>query len=207
MLNRTLKNREIEVHCLGKEIDPSQLNLFQNKDKVSQACQSGCPNYGMKWSCPPHSLSYDSLYYKYVKGLLLCFSVDMAAYCDISNKYLAIKAANVTIKTLIEKVARSVENEVNGYSLLSGSCRLCKPCNCKVGGKCKNPNKMRYSMEATYLNVDQISKKFLNHELLWYQDKKLPMHTSVLSLVLTNNDIDLKRVCNIISDNVKNNID
>ena len=116
----------------------------------------------------------------------------MDKYLDIKNKYLALKAANVTLKTVIEKMARELEEQLKGYALLSGSCRLCKPCNCKIGKPCKRPQKMRYSMEAAHLDVNKISTEKLEHPLLWYKNKQLPQYTSTVSLVLTNNELGKK---------------
>lgn len=39
-------------------------------------------------------------------------------------------------------------------------------------------------MEATGLNVQQLSLDYLEHELLWYKDKTLPRYTSTVTLVL-----------------------
>ena len=121
-----------------------------------EACKTGCPNYGLKWSCPPFSKVYDKLSERYKYAYILVFSTSMDKYMDIKNKYLAIKAANSTLKSEIEKLSRKIEDNQGGYALLSGSCRLCKPCNKKLGKPCKNPDKMRYSMEATYLDVSSI---------------------------------------------------
>lgn len=93
-----------------------------------------------------------------------------------------------------------------GYALLSGSCRLCKPCQCKEGLPCKRPNKMRYSMEATGLNVQQLSLDYLEHELLWYKDKTLPRYTSTVTLVLYNKDFFQENMFRALEDSIKKNI-
>ena len=75
--------------------------------------------------------------------------------------------------------------------LSNGSCRLCKPCGLKrEENKCLRPSKVRYSMEATGLNVSDICLTFFNHELLWYKDKLAPRYSSVVSCLLTNDNKD-----------------
>ena len=186
---KVLANRTILVKAKGKIIaDTSVFTDYYESSRNEIACKEGCPNYGSKWSCPP-----------YAKAFLLCFSTEMKNYSDVKNVYLAVKAANVTLKTLIERCARSIEEYTNGYSLLSGSCRLCKPCQCKNKQPCKHPNKMRYSMEATGLDVQKVCFDFLKHELLWYRNKKLPQYTSVVALILSNQYLAIDELSGIIN--------
>ena len=163
-----------------------------------EACKTGCPNYGLKWSCPPFSKVYYKLSERYKYAYILVFSTSMDKYVDIKNKYLAIKAANSTLKSEIEKLSRKIEEDQDGYALLSGSCRLCKPCNKKLGKPCKKPDKMRYSMEATYLDVSSISKELLGHELKWYKKNCLPEYTSTVCTILVNNKLNSQIISNLL---------
>lgn len=130
---KALKNRIIDISCRGILIeDVSILNKYYQKEFVKKACEEGCLNYGKKWSCPPFSKPYYELMDGYNKAVLISLSTNMNSYVDIKNKYTAIKAANVTLKNLVEKVARKIEMEMGGYALLSGSCRFCRPCACKI---------------------------------------------------------------------------
>lgn len=196
---RKTPSREIEILCKVKVVKASQLLRYMDIKKVQEKCRNGCPNYNKKWSCPPFSLSYDKVSSKYNNAIIISFSTSMDKYIDIKNKYLAIKAANVTLKCFIEKVSRKIEKEVNGYSLLSGSCRLCKPCQCKQQKSCKRSEDMRYSMEATYLDVSALTKEILSHELLWYENKVLPKYTSTVTMILTNQDITDNQIKQFIS--------
>lgn len=54
---------------------------------------------------------------------LICFSTVMKDYSN-KNKYVALKAANITLKSLVEKYARIIETYTDGYCLLSGSCKV-----------------------------------------------------------------------------------
>lgn len=196
---KALPNRTVSIKVKGKLIpDTSVLYDYYEKAKIEAACEKGCPNYGNKWSCPPYSKHFLNIEEEYSMGYLLCFSTEMKNYLDIKNKYLAVKAANVTLKTLIEKCARRIEEYAGGYSLLSGSCRFCKPCQCKIKQPCKHPDRMRYSMEATALNVQKMCFDFLGHELLWYENKKLPEYTSVVALILFHQYFDLNVISKIV---------
>lgn len=200
-VQRRLANRTISIQikgCLFASVDI--LQGYYEGTTIKDACKAGCPNYKKKWSCPPYSKPFPKISSPYLSACLLCFSTKMRFYSDIKNTYLAVKAANVTLKSLIERCARYIEDYTAGYALLSGSCRLCKPCRCKSGLPCQHPDKMRYSMEATYLNVQQMCLDFLDHRLLWYENKRLPEYTSVVSLILHNRHIEYNNLTNLIDE-------
>ena len=198
---KVLTNRTIFIKAKGKLFtDVTILHNYFEEDQIEKACKEGCVNYGKKWSCPPFSKSFLSLEKNYTSACMICFSTEMEYYADVKNKYLAVKAANVTLKSLVEKSARAIETYTDGYSLLSGSCRLCKPCQCKINRPCKLPDKMRYSMEATGLNVQKLCDDFLNHHLLWYTDKMLPEYTSTVALVFFNQHLEIDQLSDILND-------
>ena len=125
--SKVLKNRTIDIICRGSLIpNTAVLNKYYQKKSITQACKEGCPNYGQKWSCPPLSKDCHELLNQYNKAILISISTDMNSYMDIKNKYIAIKAANATLKNLVERMARKIEIETKGYALLSVSCRLCR---------------------------------------------------------------------------------
>lgn len=188
--SRMLKNRTIAVSCHGYLVeDVSVLNAYCEMEQTKNACESGCINYGKKWSCPPYSRRFTDISGHYRKAVLLVFRTKMEYYSDVKNKYTALKAANVTLKSLIEKCARMIEKQENGYALLSGSCRLCKKCACRSKQKCRKPDAMRYSMEATMLNVEKICSGLAGIKLQWYQNGTLPEYTSTVSMVLLNDEM------------------
>lgn len=202
---KILENRIIDIICRGILLeDVSILNKYYQKDTIKEACKEGCPNYGKKWSCPPFSKPYYELMKGYDKAVMVSFSTNMSDYNDIKNKYTAVKAANVTLKNLVEKVARKIEQQTNGYALLSGSCRLCRTCECKKMLRCKHPDKMRYSVEATYLNVQTMCEELLGFKLLWYEKKILPQYTSTVSLVFFNEEIKKETLLEIINNVLDN---
>ena len=61
-------------------------------------------------------------------------------------------------------------------------------------------------MEATGLNVQQLSLDYLEHELLWYKDKTLPRYTSTVTLVLYNKDFSQENMFSALEDSIKKNI-
>lgn len=204
---KILANRTIYIEIKGRVFENTEVLIkYFEGERLAKACKNGCPNYGKKWSCPPFASPFTDILKKYSCAFVLIFSTEMNYYQDIKNKYLAVKAANATLKTTIEKCTRDLENYTKGYSLLSGSCRCCNPCQCKKNLPCKHPDKMRYSMEATGLNVQQLGIDFLNHELLWYEDKTLPKYTSTVTLTLFNQNLNVDSLAKVLEESVKKNI-
>ncbi len=107
------------------------------------------------------------------------------------------------LKSKCEEYARKVEILTQGYALLSGSCNLCKPCYKKLNMPCKKPEKMRYSLESTGINVSSLASKFCNHELLWYNKGEDLPYTSVVTAVLHKGDFPFDLLTSFINSSKK----
>ena len=174
-------NYNIEI-CL---ILPYNLFSLLSTEKFNKLCKEGCPNYGKKWSCPPHTPSYQdftegwkSLYVLYMRT-----ATDQFTY--IKNNYLKIRAANSILKSRADKFLRKM-TEQNGKFISTGSCRLCRPCKCKSGAACNHPTKMTFSFEALGVDVVLLVDTYFHVPLLWYKPNSLPEYTAVVCGLLTN---------------------
>ena len=96
------------------------------------------------------------------------------------GKSIQRKIMNINENTLLRKK--------NSFKILeNGSCRLCKKCNYQIGLDCKYPEKMRYSLEATGVNVNDLANKCFDMELDWYyKGKSFPKYQCIVSAILTN---------------------
>ncbi|MFW2503474.1 DUF2284 domain-containing protein [Clostridium diolis] len=197
-----------EIIITGKLAKTLTNNLlkYEYKDKFSQLCKDGCPNFGNKWACPPFSPSFSSYSKNYPYSYLVLLSCNISEFNYIKQEYMKLKASNSILKSRSEKIMRSLENHFNGVMLSNGSCRLCKPCSCKKKlTSCNRPNLMRFSLESLGLDVSKISIDLLNHELLWYKNKRSPEYSTVVSCLLTKDlisEVDLvtfiKKTCSEI---------
>lgn len=158
------------------------------EETVRSYCKEGCVNFGKKWSCPPYSKKFSDIisYNSYDKLIILVGYINLDDMKYIVNPYQQVKAANIILKSKCEKFARYIEYELDGYSLLSGSCNLCKPCQKKLELPCKKPTMVRYSLESTGINVEKLLEKYCGYKLLWYnKGKKLP-YTTVVTATFIN---------------------
>jgi predicted metal-binding protein len=131
----------------------------------------GCPNYGKKLSCPPIAKEFPTISRNYSHMLVLAFIVDVEQEMNQRIKksffYSYLRALDWITSRLIEKTARNLEKELNGYALLEGACKLCVHCNYKKEGLCKRPRDVRPSLEATGVDVSGLVRGVLNHTIQW----------------------------------------
>ncbi len=153
-------------------------------------CKTGCANFGRKWSCPPYAEKFSDIAASknYDTAIIIVGYISLDDMKYISNPYQQVKAANIILKSKCEKIARNMEKELGGYSLLSGSCNLCKPCRRKMDLPCKKPAMVRYSLESTGINVAALLEKYCGHKLFWYKKGEKPPYTSVAVAILANSN-------------------
>lgn len=198
--NKVKQTESRSIEMMGKTVfvQADMLEQYLNHKQI-EACKAGCPNYENNWSCPPYSKDYAALRKPYKYACLIALSTYMNQYADITDKESAIKTASGTLKAAIEKLARHLEREWKGYALLCGTCSLCESCQCKIGRTCRHPEQMRYSVEATHLDVGRLAKEKLNHPLLWHQNEKLAEYTTTIALVLTNVKLETLELTNTLN--------
>lgn len=186
----TTSNGQQRIHFIIENISMDEFTSCIDVKIVRNLCKLGCPNYGKKWSCPPYSSKITDIIEMntYDNVIIIVGYIFLADMNYIKNPYQRVKAANMILKSKCEGYARTLEKMTSGYSLLSGSCNLCKPCYKKRNLPCKKPDIRRYSLESTGVNVELVSSKFCAHELFWYKKGENLPYTSVVTAVLYKNN-------------------
>lgn len=171
---------------------PSQeCTEFENKQLFCELCQTGCRNFNQKWSCPPHSPTFSAIAHTWSYLYVVYIRAPMAPFGNIKNKYLQIKAANSMLKSRADRFVRHLAEQYPGRYISTGSCRLCKPCKIKMDMPCARPDLMAYSFEALGINVSALVDHCFTTPLLWYKDGSVPIYSSVVCGLLSNQKIDL----------------
>jgi len=167
------------------------LFIMIDKTKFDAMCFSGCPNYEKKWSCPPFAPAYHhfAIGWKYLYTFYM--QIEMNQFVYIRNDYLKIKAANNILKSKADKYIRKMALGYGKY-ISTGSCRLCRPCKCKIGQPCASPEAMTYSYEAMGIDVNALVERYFTNKLLWYKRGQLPKYTSVVCGILSNELYSIK---------------
>lgn len=170
-------------------VNTCNIEQYINVTRFSKLCKIGCPNYGKKWSCPPYSPTFNQFTSNY-KNISICLLyMELNQFSYIKNDYLKIKAANTILKSRIDKTLRQLKKK-DSYYISTGSCRMCKPCKCKLNKPCVHPDIKTYSFEALGVNVSDMLKDLFDFRLLWYSKKYLPQYTSVVAGLLSNEKVN-----------------
>jgi len=174
--------------CLASS---TEISTYVDKEKFDKLCLNGCPNFKKKWSCPPYAPIFMNFIANWNKLFTIYIHTNMSQFFYIKNDYLKIKAANSILKSRADKFLRQMAVKYGSY-ISTGSCRLCKPCKCKIGQACAHPELMTYSFEAMGVDVGELVAGQFQKPLLWYKPHYLPEYTSVVCGLLTNDEITVE---------------
>lgn len=189
ILNASTPSKEYNYELFFVDGLSKKLKQYESVETFKNLCEKGCPNYNKKWSCPPFSPSFSRFTqkYKYIKVVLLTIRIDQ--FDNIKNNYLKIKAANSILKSRVDKVLRSfISDDI--YYISTGSCRLCKPCKCKINLPCAHPELKTYSFEALGINVSDLTADLFGIKLQWYSKNNLPEYTSVVAALISTHELE-----------------
>ena len=116
---------------------------------VRMKCRFGCPGYGLRLSCPPHTPEHDRtqmvldsyrrailLHYHWVKG---------------TNSVAILNDTVVCLETTL-----FLHGFYKAFGMGCGFCTLCKKCDTTRG--CVHPERMRPSMESCGIDVYQTAR-------------------------------------------------
>jgi predicted metal-binding protein len=134
-------------------IDPKDIVVAQ---WVRVKCMFGCPNYGRKAACPPHtpSVSECERFFKEYKHAVV---FHIKAQFDVpEDRFAWYKKMTLKLSELEKKVFLSGFEKA--FILLFGGCPLCKECRIERS-LCKQPEKARPAPEAFAVDVYSTVKK------------------------------------------------
>lgn len=143
-------------------------------------CCKACPNYGVKWSCPPYDFDPLGLWTQFREFLIfgvkigLCDEIIGADYNapEINKEIRAVFAAEK--KKLMERAYALEKENPGSLGLSAGSCSICAECSKKSGAPCRRPELMRYSIESLGGDVCATAEKLLATPIKWAKGGKTP---------------------------------
>lgn len=165
-----------------KEIAVSDfVRNFVDVAKFYGLCRS-CPNCGKVWSCPPYSFDPLDIWNKFKTLQVIAYKIEPSDSCEESLRLLEKTKHEMLLYTY------GLEKENPGSAALSaGKCQLCRECSRSKDEPCRNPGKMRYSIESLGGDVEKTLRELFNIEILWEADGKMPEYYILCGGLLLKN--------------------
>ena len=162
---------------------------YQHREKYLAYCRE-CPNYEQRWSCPSLSFEPDAYLARFDTIELVGARIDLdAAAIAAADTPKKIKDTSWeilhTVRTDLANRLLKMEKLVPGsISLASGGCTWCTACTRPSGQPCRQPERMRYSLDAFGFDLTAITQEQLGIELQWCRDR-LPDYYTLIHALLT----------------------
>lgn len=135
------------------------------------ACCAQCPSYGKNWSCSPFDFDPADIWNSYsTLRVIVCKVYTESGMSSADGEKLLQKA-----KTEMMDYCYGLEADIPGsQSLFAGKCCLCAQCARPKGRPCRNPGKMRHSIEAIGGDVGKTVKDLFDIDILWGKPGQAP---------------------------------
>lgn len=173
------------------------VELAFDPKRVEDYCKT-CPNYGMRWSCPPHSFEPLTVLKKYEELFIIGTTLfyreeEKQRYRGRETVFQYTQKRLHSLRKRMYPEFLKLEEKKEVLVLDMGSCILCETCSRGSGYPCKRHSEMRYSLEALGFDVVTLMKKYFQIELKWAGGTLPPYHVLV-SAIATKEGEDLEEL-------------
>lgn len=155
---------------------------FIHVEKFLQACRQ-CHNYSTRWTCPPFAFDPMEIWNAYT-GLRLYARI---LHADGLNQPLdaALTALKREKRLYRDKLYRWEQATPGSQMLLAGTCDQCEVCEKQQGRPCRQPECLRYSIEALGGDVEGCLRRYFHRTVLWGKDGAAPEYLVLVGGLLT----------------------
>ncbi|MBR4396067.1 MAG: DUF2284 domain-containing protein [Eubacteriaceae bacterium] len=145
-----------------KELSAS--DIIFSETVFRECARNTCGNYGRNHACPPKSGTMEenkARFLRYDNALLI-------------NKVVSMKGGREIIRESFGRMASSLENLRRATENMPvmvagpGGCNICPECAAKEDEPCRHPDRIRYSMEGSGIDIMTMSIK----QKMTYNDGK-----------------------------------
>ena len=181
----------------GKKYDAEEVVAVVDRDRyvrefrdvaTFEECCRACPNYGMRWGCPP--FDHDTLQDLLPFDKVMIIGVKITPH----DSKMPLDQVHELMRPELERVNKrllELEREKNGLAFgFVGECPYCNgaPCARQQGKPCRHPDKVRPSLEAYGFNVSETASQLLGIDMVWSHDKTIPRHLTLVCGLFFNGD-------------------
>ena len=153
---------------------------------------AACPNYGGTWSCPPFDFDPQEIWDRYDRILLRAVKVPVPA--ELREKVLSPQEINDESHALLAPIKHDLLSSLleqeratpGSLALSAGRCQECPEGRCTKPAHqpCRQPGRMRHSIESLGGDVGKTLSLYLGQELLWGREGHLPEYYILLGGLL-----------------------
>ena len=144
-----------------------------------------CPNYGLRWSCPPYDFDPMDIWRSYDRLELLAWRIEPRTEEELT---LAAKDAQAYLlpyyRGMVEELKIREAETPGSLRLNPGRCRLCAVCARESGEPCRFPEEMRWSIESLGGAVGDLTRDVLDLPLKWSVDGRPPEYYTLVGGLL-----------------------
>ena len=154
------------------------------------ACCAECRNYGRTWACPPYDFDPMDIWHGYSSVLLYAKKVmvpegETETEHDPHELYEAYERLLKPVKReLMDELYALEAKNPGSLALSAGGCDYCTECTRGAGLPCRQPERMRYSVESIGGDVLKCIRELMHEEVLWAENGHLPKHYILLGGLL-----------------------
>ena len=161
---------------------PEFVAQFVHVEKFLPACRQ-CPRYNTRWTCPPFDFNPMDVWGGYT-GLRLYARI---LHADGLNQPLdaALTALKREKRLYRDKLYRWEQATSGSQMLLAGTCDQCEVCEKQQGRPCRQPECLRYSIEALGGDVEGCLRRYFHRTVLWGKDGAAPDYLVLVGGLLT----------------------
>ena len=124
------------------------------------------------------------------KGYVTVTAVQMVFHEGVAESTSEERIKDVTMKTIMpvktafHDAMLTVEQKIpDSIMLSSGGCTLCSECTRPKGEPCRQPDRMRYSLDSFGFDLSAITEELLGIKLLWCKGR-LPAYYTLIHALL-----------------------
>lgn len=153
---------------------------------------AACPNYGGTWSCPPFDFDPQAIWDRYDRILLRAVKILVPE--ELREKVLSPQEINDESHALLAPIKHDLLSSLleqekatpGSLALSAGRCQECPEGRCTkhAGQPCRQPGRMRHSIESLGGDVGKTLSLYLGQELLWGREGHLPEYYILLGGLL-----------------------
>lgn len=141
-----------------------------------------CGNFDSRWACPSFDFDPMSVWEKYEQVWFAGRILRPREGCELPRLLEGLKAEK---ELLFEGLLQMEKRLPGSFALSAGSCYLCpEGCSRPLGEPCRQPERMRYSIEALGGDVAKTGEHYLKTPLVWIKQGQLPAYLTLVGGLL-----------------------